>query len=117
MQLERKAISTDAAYAERNPRDVRTGLGSVLIWHQLNPYASTAFNVLKNLIQIVMGCLSPLWVKSRHVQRKRSCPLYARKRTRAAQLVMSALGQNRTLIHRCICVWSVSCRDNFMGAC
>ena len=27
----------------------------------------------------------PLWVKSRHVQRKRACPLYPRKRTCAAQ--------------------------------
>ena len=28
----------------------------------------------------------PLWVKSRHVQRKKSCPLYPRKRTCAVQL-------------------------------
>jgi hypothetical protein len=35
----------------------------------------------------------PLWVKSRHVQRKRACPLYPRKQTCAAQLGMSALCQ------------------------
>jgi hypothetical protein len=39
----------------------------------------------------------PLWVKSGHVQCKRSCPLHIRKRTCAAQLAMSALGQKRTL--------------------
>src|SRR4029078_4495870 len=38
----------------------------------------------------------PLWVKSRHVRRKTSCPLYARKRTCAVQTVMSALGQKQT---------------------
>ena len=38
----------------------------------------------------------PLWVKSRHVQRKRSCPLYPRKRTFAVQFGMSAKCQKRT---------------------
>src|SRR5262252_6757528 len=38
-----------------------------------------------------------LWVKCRHTQRTSSCPLYPRKRTCAVQLVMSALGQKRTL--------------------
>jgi hypothetical protein len=37
------------------------------------------------------SCECPLWVKSRHVQRKRSCPLYPRKRTCAVQLGMSAM--------------------------
>src|SRR5262249_58493211 len=41
------------------------------------------------------GC--PLWVKSRHSRRKKSCPLYPRKRTCAVQLGMSAMGQKRTL--------------------
>src|SRR5262249_34573379 len=40
----------------------------------------------------------PLWVKSRHMQCKRSCPLYPQKRTCALQLEMSALGQKRTSI-------------------
>jgi uncharacterized membrane protein (DUF485 family) len=35
----------------------------------------------------------PLWVKSRHVRCKRSCPLYPQKRTCAVQLGMSALCQ------------------------
>ena len=35
----------------------------------------------------------PLWVKSRHVRCKKSCPLYPRKRTCASQLGMSALCQ------------------------
>ena len=35
----------------------------------------------------------PHWVRSRHVQRKKSCPLYPRKRTCAVQLGMSALCQ------------------------
>src|SRR5262245_38423795 len=39
----------------------------------------------------------PLWVKSGHVRRTRSCLLYTRKRRRAVQLGMSALGQERTL--------------------
>jgi enoyl-CoA hydratase/carnithine racemase len=34
--------------------------------------------------------LCPLWVKSRHLRRKKSCPLYPRKRTCAVQLGMSA---------------------------
>ena len=41
----------------------------------------------------------PLWVKSRHVRRKKSCPLYPRERTYAVQLGMSALGQKRTFGH------------------
>jgi len=40
--------------------------------------------------------LCPLWVKSRHSHRKKPCPLYPQKRTCAAQLEMSALGQWRT---------------------
>jgi hypothetical protein len=43
--------------------------------------------------------LCPLWVKSRHVRRKKPCPLYPRKRTCAVQLVMSALCQKRTSRH------------------
>ena len=39
----------------------------------------------------------PLWVKSRHVQRERTCPLYPRKQTCAVQLGMSAKCQQRTL--------------------
>src|SRR5262249_47719431 len=35
----------------------------------------------------------PLWVISGHMQCKRACPLYPRKRTCAAQKRMSALGQ------------------------
>jgi hypothetical protein len=38
----------------------------------------------------------PLWVKSRHVRRKKSCPLNPRKRTCAVRLAMSAMGQKRT---------------------
>src|SRR5262249_13160986 len=38
----------------------------------------------------------PLWVKSRHVQRTRRCPLYSRKRTCAGQKQMSPLGKKRT---------------------
>src|SRR5262245_56335111 len=38
----------------------------------------------------------PLWVKSGHVQCKRACPLYPRKRTCAMQLRMSAKGQEQT---------------------
>src|SRR5262249_43423784 len=38
----------------------------------------------------------PLWVKSRHMQCKRACPLYPRKRTCALQLEMAALGHKRT---------------------
>jgi hypothetical protein len=41
-------------------------------------------------------CKHLLWVKSRHVRCKRSCPLYPQKRTRAVQLEMSAMGQKRT---------------------
>ena len=37
-----------------------------------------------------------LWVISGHMQCKKPCPLYPRKRTCAAQTVMSALGQQRT---------------------
>src|SRR5262249_39772254 len=36
----------------------------------------------------------PLWVKSRHVRRKKPCPLYPRKRTCAVQLRMSAKAQS-----------------------
>src|SRR4029450_9925857 len=37
-----------------------------------------------------------LWVRSRHVRRKKSCPLYSQERTCAVQLRMSAKGQKRT---------------------
>src|SRR5262249_25275857 len=40
----------------------------------------------------------PLWVKSRHVRCKESCPLYPQKRTCALQLGMSALKDERFLI-------------------
>src|SRR5262249_17052436 len=40
----------------------------------------------------------PLWVKSRHVQRAKACPLYPRKRTCAVQEPMSALGHKRTSV-------------------
>ncbi len=46
--------------------------------------------------EIEMKLLCPLWVKSRHSRRKKSCPFYPRKRTCAVQLRMSALGQKRT---------------------
>src|SRR5262245_23538727 len=36
----------------------------------------------------------PLWVKSRHLQRKRRFPLYPQERTCAVQLGMSFLGQS-----------------------
>jgi hypothetical protein len=39
----------------------------------------------------------PLLVRSRHLRRKRSCPLYPRKRTCVVQLEMPAKGQTRTL--------------------
>ena len=39
------------------------------------------------------GRQCPLWVKSRHLQRKKTCPLCPRKRTCAVQLGMSALCQ------------------------
>src|SRR5262245_59253773 len=39
----------------------------------------------------------PLWVKSRYSRRKKSCPLYPRKRTFAVHQRMSAKGQKRTL--------------------
>ena len=38
----------------------------------------------------------PLWVKSRHLQRKKACPLYPQKRTCAMQRAMSAKGQEQT---------------------
>src|SRR5262249_46322870 len=38
-------------------------------------------------------CWRPLWVKSRHSRRKKSCPLYPQQRTFAVQLGMSAMGQ------------------------
>src|SRR5262249_9856646 len=38
----------------------------------------------------------PLWVKSRHVQRKKPCPLYPRKRPQMRH--MESTGQRRTLI-------------------
>jgi hypothetical protein len=38
----------------------------------------------------------PLWVKSRHMQCKKACPLYPQERTCAVQLWMSALGQQGT---------------------
>jgi hypothetical protein len=38
----------------------------------------------------------PLWVISRHLHRKRPCPLHPRKRTFAVQQLMSAKGQKRT---------------------
>src|SRR5262249_25535252 len=41
-----------------------------------------------------------LWVKSRHSQRNKACPLYPRKRTCAVQLRMSAKGQKRTCGNR-----------------
>src|SRR5262245_22392104 len=42
------------------------------------------------------GLRCPLWVKSRHMQCKRACPLYTRKRTGASHWAMSAKGQKRT---------------------
>ena len=45
----------------------------------------------------VSGNRCPLWVISGHLQCKRACPLYPRKRTCAVQLGMSALCQKRTL--------------------
>src|SRR5262249_38380901 len=36
------------------------------------------------------------WVKSGHVQRKRACPLYPRKRHQMRRMGMSALGQKET---------------------
>jgi hypothetical protein len=39
----------------------------------------------------IKGC--PLWVKSGHMRRNKSCPLYPPKLTCAVQLRMSALGQ------------------------
>jgi len=41
--------------------------------------------------------LCPLWVKSRHMQRTRACPIYPQERTCAVQQPMSALGQKRCL--------------------
>jgi len=38
-------------------------------------------------------CECLLWVKSRHLRRNKSCPLYPRKRTCAVHVPMSALGQ------------------------
>jgi len=55
--------------------------------------------------------LRPLWVKSRHLRRSKSCPLCPRKRTCAAQLGMSALGQ---ALHR---VSSVSCEVSAIAVC
>src|SRR5262249_54642017 len=50
--------------------------------------------------QTVVGHAScPLWVKSRHSRRKKSCPLYPQKRTCAVHLAMSALGQKRTSLY------------------
>ena len=40
----------------------------------------------------------PLWVISRHLQRKTACPLCPQKRTCAVQLGMSAKCQKRTLV-------------------
>jgi hypothetical protein len=40
----------------------------------------------------------PLWVISGHFALQLSCPLYPRKRTCAAQLGMSAMGQKRTSV-------------------
>src|SRR5262249_12267911 len=47
---------------------------------------------------IVAEAKCPLWIKSRHMECKTSCPLYPRKRTCALQLGMSAMGQKRTFI-------------------
>ena len=80
---------------------------------------SPATMILKPaVIELDVGPVSkcPLWVKSRHVRRKkrcpalppiatakadfrtRSCPLYPLKRTCAVQLGMSALGQSDILV-------------------
>ena len=41
----------------------------------LNPYANATFGVLRNFPPILpIKC--PLWVKSRHMRRNKSCPLY-----------------------------------------
>src|SRR5262245_19304425 len=45
-----------------------------------------------NLLSII-ACRCPLWVKSRHMQCKRACPLYPQKRACAVHSRMSALGQ------------------------
>ena len=42
------------------------------------------------------GARRPLWVISGHLHCNGSCPLYPQKRTCAAQLTMSAMGQRRT---------------------
>src|SRR5262245_7861178 len=47
---------------------------------------------------IVAEAKCPLWIKSRHMECKTSCPLYPRKRTCALQLGMSDMGQKRTFI-------------------
>src|SRR5262249_33129817 len=56
--------------------------------------------VRSRLSSVYCERLSPLWVKSRHMRRKRSCPLYPRKRHQMRRVGMSALGQERTLHQR-----------------
>ena len=48
--------------------------------------------------QIVSGDLCPLWVKSRHVQRNRPCPLYRRKQTFRVVRPTCAKCQKRALM-------------------
>src|SRR5262245_61463279 len=78
-------------------------------WRKLQEGKNFHDHLLRSLIWF-KGCVCPLWLKSRHeVQnamsalppiatgkadiRKRSCPLYPRKRTCAVHQAMSALGQ------------------------
>jgi hypothetical protein len=63
-----------------------------------------------HLANVVRQC--PLWVRSRHSHRKKSCPLYPRKRTCAMQLGMSAMGQKRALAPRRDCFRSNSQHHN-----
>ena len=73
--------------AERN---WRTDYRFRLVAAPPNP-TDVHFGSLTAILRRKEAC--PLWVKSRHMRRNKSCPLYPQKQTCAVQLGMSAMGQ------------------------
>src|SRR5262249_33646818 len=73
--------SDEFAPSHRLPRDLRQAIGSC-------PSTTS------------LGLQRPLWVRSRHLRRKRSCPLYTPKRTFRLALGMSTKGNADITLHR-----------------
>src|SRR5262249_32002536 len=73
-------------------------------WGALEPLAKSKARLKReHHLNNTLAAQCSLWVKSRHSNCNRSCPLYPRKRTCAMQTVMSASGQKQTCAAHGLC--------------